>query len=777
MENQTIQEYPENNSEEGAPNDTSYKTPLQHRGSQSYSHQQLHNGQRNSLTFINPWGSNLNGSSDLFMQSNQSLLSTSSENQRRPSMDDFKRRKSSIVIPPSRAPGINPYFYNIDTTATFNGDGTSDNFQQNQNIDANQQQKKIFADEKDLYVQALLDPSSGIYDPDAFYRRRSLAAPAFTSSMGSSSMNTANNTATTNASSYQLNEPISPSNVNFSLMPHGCGINSRQPNRTGSFRKLSAYGAPVQSTFKSTYREEYNLLQQPPLEIPQMTPCNSKSDLQPTLNKLPKYRRASLHSSTISPLVGLTKGLITTYSLCSSDFQYKTSKNPRRVLTKPNEGVANNGYDNVNSDYILYVNDVLGTEQNRKYLVLDILGQGTFGQVVKCQNILTKEIIAVKVVKSRMEYLNQSISEAKILELINQKIDPYDKHHFLRLHDTFVHKNHLCLVFELLSSNLYEILKQNRFHGLNLSIIKEFSKQLLESLAVLKCSKIVHCDLKPENILLSAPDKPEIKVIDFGSSCEERKTLYTYIQSRFYRSPEVILGIPYSTSIDMWSFGCIVAELFLGIPIFPGASEFNQITRIINSLDYPPSWMIDRGKNSAKYFSMIDANDMVDSDTSGLKYRLKTVDQFNKQFNAQEKPSKQYFKWDKLHDIIKNYRLPKHIQNHPELIENEMKERECLIHFLQGVLNINPLERWTPQQASMHPFITGQPFSKDWYPLGSLPSSSSIKDQSRDSNYILESGSSSVVSQRRSTLQESANNSNNVNAKSSDHAPKVGMEW
>ena len=101
-------------------------------------------------------------------------------------------------------------------------------------------------------------------------------------------------------------------------------------------------------------------------------------------------------------------------SLCSPDFTYQTSKNPKRVLTKPSEGKCNNGFDNVNSDYILYVNDVLGVEQNRKYLVLDILGQGTFGQVVKCQNLLTKEILAVKVVKSRTEYLTQSITEAKI---------------------------------------------------------------------------------------------------------------------------------------------------------------------------------------------------------------------------------------------------------------------------------------------------------------------------------------------------------------------------
>lgn len=73
-------------------------------------------------------------------------------------------------------------------------------------------------------------------------------------------------------------------------------------------------------------------------------------------------------------------------------------------------------------------------------------------------------------------------------------------------------------------------------------------------------------------------------MIDFGSACHERQTVYTYIQSRFYRSPEVLLGIPYTAAIDMWSLGCIAVELFLGLPLFPGTSEYNQITRIVEML-------------------------------------------------------------------------------------------------------------------------------------------------------------------------------------------------
>ena len=90
------------------------------------------------------------------------------------------------------------------------------------------------------------------------------------------------------------------------------------------------------------------------------------------------------------------------------------------------------------------------------------------------------------------------------LPQLNSQCDPQDEHHILRLRDSFIHKSHLCLVFELLSSNLYELIKQNQFQGLSTQLVKVFTAQLLDALTILKEARLIHCDLKPENILLKS---------------------------------------------------------------------------------------------------------------------------------------------------------------------------------------------------------------------------------------------------------------------------------
>lgn len=133
--------------------------------------------------------------------------------------------------------------------------------------------------------------------------------------------------------------------------------------------------------------------------------------------------------------------------------------------------------------------------------------------------------------------------------------------------------------------------------------MRKFAHSLLLCLDLLYKNRLIHCDLKPENVLLKQQGRSGIKVIDFGSSCYESQRIYTYIQSRFYRAPEVILGGKYGMPIDMWSFGCILAELLTGYPLLPGEDESDQLALMMELLGMPPTKLLETAKRAKNFVS------------------------------------------------------------------------------------------------------------------------------------------------------------------------------
>jgi serine/threonine protein kinase len=121
-------------------------------------------------------------------------------------------------------------------------------------------------------------------------------------------------------------------------------------------------------------------------------------------------------------------------------------------------------------------------------------------------------------------------------------------------------------------------------------------------LSFLKRVGVIHCDLKPENILFTDDKSENVKIIDFGSSCFSYKTGFSYVQSRYYRAPEIVLGLPYTQAADMWSFGCILAELTTGRPLFPALDENELLELFIMMIGLPPREMIDKAKKKNKFF-------------------------------------------------------------------------------------------------------------------------------------------------------------------------------
>lgn len=431
------------------------------------------------------------------------------------------------------------------------------------------------------------------------------------------------------------------------------------------------------------------------------------------------------------PIVArLTVRIKETFKICNPGFAYSEAANPRCQipLTKPPVGVSNDGHDNTNSDLILYVNAVLvNNKDKRRYIVKDMLGQGTFGQVVKCWRDDTNDFAAVKVIKNQPAYYHQALVEVGIVEMLNTRFDAEDKNHIVRLQDWFVHQGHLCIVFELLTYNLFELIKENQFRGLSINLVRLFTKQLLESLIILEEARVIHCDLKPENILLKSMEG-EIKLIDFGSACLESKTVYSYIQSRFYRSPEVLLGHAYTTAIDMWSLGCVAAELFLGLPLFPGASEYDLMQRMVETLGcQPPDNILRHAKQTSRFFKRKPATKGAEEDSV---YTFLTSAEFEEHEKAKPAAGKRYFKHTRLEDVITSYSLRKGTTYEEQAKEQEA--RRVFSHFLRGLVDFDPLRRWTPSQAAKHPFITEEPFAGHWSPFpGPKSVNNGVENESR----------------------------------------------
>uniref|UniRef100_A0A182QNM3 non-specific serine/threonine protein kinase n=1 Tax=Anopheles farauti TaxID=69004 RepID=A0A182QNM3_9DIPT len=346
-------------------------------------------------------------------------------------------------------------------------------------------------------------------------------------------------------------------------------------------------------------------------------------------------------------------------------------------------------------DYQLVQHEVLYS-LSAQYEVLEFLGRGTFGQVVKCWKKGTSDIVAIKILKNHPSYARQGQIEVSILSRLSQ--ENADEFNFVRAFECFQHKNHTCLVFEMLEQNLYDFLKQNKFSPLPLKYIRPILQQVLTALLKLKQLGLIHADLKPENIMLVDPNRQpyRVKVIDFGSASHVSKTVCnTYLQSRYYRAPEIILGLPFCEAIDMWSLGCVVAELFLGWPLYPGSSEYDQIRYISQTQGLPTEHMLNSASKTAKFFYR-------DVDSTYPFWRLKTPEEHEAETNNKSKEARKYI-FNCLDDIGQ-VNVPTDIEGGQLLAEKT--DRREFIDLLKRMLTIDQERRITPGEALNHSFAT-----------------------------------------------------------------------
>ncbi|KAF8516020.1 Pkinase-domain-containing protein [Hysterangium stoloniferum] len=238
------------------------------------------------------------------------------------------------------------------------------------------------------------------------------------------------------------------------------------------------------------------------------------------------------------------------------------------------------------------------------YAKLEKVGEGTYGVVYKARDISTNQIVALK--KIRLEAEDEGVPSTAIREISLLKELKDDN--VVKLLDIVHADQKLYLVFEFLDMDLKRFMESGNARGdpISLDTVKKFTYQLTSGLNYCHAHRILHRDLKPQNLLI---DKHlNLKLADFGLARAFGVPLRTYtheVVTLWYRSPEVLLGSRhYSTALDMWSVGCIFAEMALrGIPLFPGDSEIDQIFRIFRILGTPNEDLWPGVKNLPDYKS------------------------------------------------------------------------------------------------------------------------------------------------------------------------------
>ncbi|KAM4613863.1 homeodomain-interacting protein kinase 1 isoform 2-T2 [Polymixia lowei] len=350
---------------------------------------------------------------------------------------------------------------------------------------------------------------------------------------------------------------------------------------------------------------------------------------------------------------------------------------------------------NGEGDYQLVQHEIL-CSVSCSYEVLEFLGRGTFGQVAKCWKRGTNEIVAIKILKNHPSYARQGQIEVGILNRLSA--ENADEYNFVRSYECFQHKGHTCLVFEMLEQNLYDFLKHSKFSPLPLRHIRPILQQVATALMKLKSLGLIHADLKPENIMLVDPLRQpyRVKVIDFGSASHVSKAVCsTYLQSRYYRAPEIILGLPFCEAIDMWSLGCVIAELFLGWPLYPGASEYDQIRYISQTQGLPAEYLLSAGTKTSRFFNR-------GPDSSYPLWRLKTPSEHEVEMGIKSKEARKYI-FNCLDDMMQ-VNLSSHLEGTDMLAEKA--DRREFIDLLKRMLRLDADKRITPTKTLGHPFVT-----------------------------------------------------------------------
>ncbi|XP_035786184.1 serine/threonine-protein kinase PRP4 homolog [Anopheles albimanus] len=348
----------------------------------------------------------------------------------------------------------------------------------------------------------------------------------------------------------------------------------------------------------------------------------------------------------------------------------------RQALENP---ALTDNWDDAEGYYRVRIGEVL----DNRYVVANYTGQGVFSTVVKARDQARgSAFVAVKIIRNNEIMHKTGLRELEILKKLNDA-DPTDRYHCLRLYRHFFHKQHLCMVLEPLSMNLREVLKKyGKNVGLHIKAVRSYTQQLLLALKLLKKTGILHADIKPDNILVNE-NNLVLKLCDFGSASSINDNEITpYLVSRFYRAPEIILGLPYDYGIDMWSAGCSIYELYTGKILFSGQSN-NQMLKVFMDLKGKiPNKLIRKGQFKDQHF---------DQNCNFLSHEIDKITEREKIVVVSMIKATR----DLQQELIAGQNLP----------DDQIRKVSQLRDLLDKMFALDPAKRISLNHALAHPFI------------------------------------------------------------------------
>ncbi|CUT99589.1 Serine:threonine protein kinase PRP4 [Echinococcus multilocularis] len=350
-----------------------------------------------------------------------------------------------------------------------------------------------------------------------------------------------------------------------------------------------------------------------------------------------------------------------------------------RAMASENHSLVDN-WDDAEGYYRVRIGEVL----DKRYAVYGYTGHGVFSNVVRARDSARGNLeVAIKIIRNNEVMHKSGLQELEVLKKLNDT-DPQDRYHCMRLYRHFFHKNHLCMVFESMNMNLREVLKKyGRNVGLHITAVRSYAHQLLLALKLLRKCNILHADIKPDNVLVNE-SKITLKLSDFGSACSVQENEPTpYLVSRFYRAPEIILGLPYDFNVDLWSTAVTLFELYTGRIMFPGKTNNEMLRLIMETRGRIPNRVVRRGTLRHAHFD--EQCNFLYHDVDKVTHKPKTTVIRNVQLTR-----------DLLGDLTSDNQLT------PALLKKVHQFRD----ILDRMLALDPSRRISLNDALTHPFIT-----------------------------------------------------------------------